>query len=191
MKNVPIKDLCAPDQHVSLIQTTIIALNPLRIKDGTTVNVAVSCLVMPSVGDIVLCAVSEDVSQTTILSVLIRLRPELPIVIAPGSAVELQVSELKVITAQAHFEADQADVSIGMLKRAINRIDEVIEQSVSSFGSVIIRAKRSVRRVKELDEVQAGHIKIESPTLVEVHGSVTAISGEHLIQMQSKQIHMG
>ena len=54
-----------------------------------------------------------------------------------------------------------------------------------------MRAKRSIRRVDELDETRAGHLRLESPALVEVHGAVTAVSAEKLIRLQGKQIHMG
>jgi hypothetical protein len=54
-----------------------------------------------------------------------------------------------------------------------------------------MRAKRSIRRVEELDETRAGHLRLESPTLVEIHGEVTAISGEQMVKVQGQQIHMG
>ena len=40
-----------------------------------------------------------------------------------------------------------------------------------------MRAKRSIRRIDELDETRAGHLRLESPALVELHGAVTAVSG--------------
>jgi len=61
----------------------------------------------------------------------------------------------------------------------------------SSVGTLFMRAKRSIRRVEELDETRAGHLRLESPTLVEIHGEVTAISGEQMVKVQGQQIHMG
>jgi hypothetical protein len=191
MKHLEIQELSAPDQRVSLVQTTVVSVGPYKIKNGSLARVATSCLVTPSVGDSVLCAHAENDTQATILAVLVRLQPELPLIIAPEAALELQVNEITLVTGQAHLVASKVNVSIEVLKRVVNRIDEVVDYASSTFGSLFVRAKRSIKRVQELDEVQAGHIKIESPTLIEVHGSVTAISAEHLIQMQSKQIHMG
>jgi hypothetical protein len=54
-----------------------------------------------------------------------------------------------------------------------------------------MHAKRSIKRVDELDETHAGHLRLESQTLVELHGAVTVVSGEELVKFQSKQIHMG
>jgi len=191
MKPLDIQELSVPDQRVSLMQTTLIGVAPYKIKNGSIARVATSCLVSPSVGDIVMCAQADNDPQATILAVLVRLQPELPLIIAPEAAVEFQVKELTLVTAQAHLVASKVNVTIEVLKRVVSKIDEVVDYASSTFGSVFIRAKRYIKRVKELDEVQAGHIKLESPTLIEVHGSVTAISAEHLIQMQSKQIHMG
>ena len=88
-------------------------------------------------------------------------------------------------------QADQVDNNIGVLKRLIDRVDDAIDFLSTRIGTLFMHAKRSIKRVDELDETHAGHLRLESPTLVELHGAVTVVSGEELVKFQSKQIHMG
>jgi hypothetical protein len=87
--------------------------------------------------------------------------------------------------------AEHVEVNVGVLKRIADRVDETVEYLSSTIGTFFMRAKRSIRRIDELDETRAGHLRLESPALVELHGAVTAVSGEKLIRLQGKQIHMG
>jgi hypothetical protein len=184
------KNLSAIDSAVNLIRTTIIATEPLRVKDDQPANCAVSCLVQPRIGDSVLCAVSNQ-DQVYVLAVLERLEPQKETVIYSAAPLILQTTNLTVASEEIELMANKVNCNIGSLKRMIEAAEDLVGHYRASFGTFFMFAKRSIRRVEELDETRSGHLKLESPTLVEVSGAVTAISGEELIKMQSKQIHMG
>ena len=82
-------------------------------------------------------------------------------------------------------------VNVGVLKRIADRVDEVLQYFSSSIETMFVHAKRSIKRVDELDETRAGHLRLESPSLVEVNGAVTIVSAEKLVKLQADQIHMG
>lgn len=184
------ENLAAADVSVNLMQSTIIALDPMRIKGNIAATCAVSCLVMPRVGDTVLCA-THDSEQVYVLAILNRLSPDSETLIGSDAPLALQASRIAISGEHIDIVADQMNCNIGVMKRVIQKVEDVVGHCVSSFETLFTFANRSTRRTQELDETRAGHLKLESPTLVEVSGALTAISGEELIKMQSKQIHMG
>ena len=183
-------NLAAIDSTANLIKTTIIAIEPLRIKGNTLASCSVSCLVEPRIGDTVLCALSNN-ERTYILAILERLEPEKQTLIHSDAPFLLQASSVMVNAEEIQLISDRVDCNIGSFKRVVQTVEELIGNCVVSFGTFFMFAKRSIRRIEELDETRSGHLKLESPTLVEINGAVTAISGDQLIKMQSKQIHMG
>jgi hypothetical protein len=184
------ENLTAVESSANLIRTAIISEQPLRIKGGISAVCAVSCLVKPRIGDQVLCATSVD-GQAYLLAILERLEPEKETLIYSEVPLQVQASHFTLTSEQIELISEQVDCNIGTLKRVIKTVEDVIGNCMTSFGTFFMFAKRSVRRVEELDETRSGHLKLESPTLVELSGAVTAISGDELISMQSKQIHMG
>lgn len=185
-----IESLAADSVAVTLTQATVTSLNPLSIKGGIGAECAPSCLVRPELGDVVLCT-NPAQGPVYILALLQRSQPEQTMVLSANSAVELQFSKIGVVSEEIEVVADRATVNLRMFSRIAERIDDTVEFLSSSVGTLFMRAKRSIRRVDELDETRAGHLRLESPTLVEIHGEVTAISGEQMVKMQGQQIHMG
>lgn len=183
------ENLAVVDSSANLIKTTIIAIEPLRIKGNILAKRSVSCLIEPRIGDTVLCAQPDN--HTYILAILERLEPEKETLIYSEAPILLQASSMMVHAEEVQLISERVDCNIGSLKRVIQTVEELVGNCRASFGTFFMFAKRSVRRIDELDETRSGHLKLESPTLVEVNGAVTAISGEQLIKMQSKQIHMG
>jgi hypothetical protein len=190
MNDPELQHLTAPERSVELLQSTIIDLHPLRIKRGTNASVAASCLIQPGLGDVVLCMLSQG-QDAVILSVIERFEPEKTLVLQTNSPVEMRFSSLSVLSQKIDVQADRVDINIGVLKRLIDRVDDAIDFLSTRIGTLFMHAKRSIKRVDELDETHAGHLRLESPTLVELHGAVTVVSGEELVKFQSKQIHMG
>ena len=184
------ENLSAIDSEVVLIKTTIIATEPIRVKNNMPAIYATSCLVQPRIGDTVLCAMANE-DKAYILSILERLEPQKETLIYSEGPLLVQATKLMVASEEIELIANQVDCNIGTLKRMIETVDDFIGNCRASFGTFFMFAKRSIRRIEELDETRSGHLKLESPTLVGVSGAVTAISGEELIKMQSKQIHMG
>lgn len=183
------ENLAVVDSSASLIKTTIIAIEPLRIKGNLLAKRSVSCLIEPRIGDTVLCAQPDDYAY--ILAILERLEPEKETLIYSEAPIVLQASSMTVSAEEIQLISDRVDCNIGTLKRVVQTVEELVGNCTASFNTFFMFAKRSVRRIEELDETRSGHLKLESPTLVEVNGAVTAISADQLIKMQSKQIHMG
>ena len=185
-----IDQLLATDSAVQLVKTAIVSTNPLLIKDNVFATLSVSCLVEPRIGDTVICAISAD-KKAYILTIVDRLEPNKETVIHLHSPLELVAPALSIKSGAIELVAEQVDCNIGKFKRIVDSVEDLVGNCMVSFGTFFMLAKRSIKRVEELDETRSGHLKLESPTLVELNGAVTAISGEELIKMQSKQIHMG
>lgn len=186
-----VSKLAATECAVTLIQSTVIAQDPLRLQSGAPARCAASCVIKPQLGDSVLCAIPSNGDGATILMVLERFEPELPLVMESSSALEMRFPQMSVLSERIEVIAEHVEVNVGVLKRIADRVDETVEYLSQTIGTFFMRAKRSIRRVDELDETRAGHLRLESPALVEVHGAVTAVSAEKLIRLQGKQIHMG
>ena len=185
-----LESLAAENIAVTLLQSTVTSIDPLCIKGGIRAKPAASCLVRPDLGDIVMCTSSHH-GMSHILAVLERSQPEQTMTICSDSEVELQFPKIGLISEEIDVVADRANVNLRIFSRIAERIDDTVEFLSSSVGTLFMRAKRSIRRVEELDETRAGHLRLESPTLVEIHGEVTAISGEQMVKVQGQQIHMG
>jgi hypothetical protein len=182
--------LSAADTSLVFTQTTVIKVQPLQIKGGITAILAPSCLMQVQVGDMVACAISSQ-GTAYILAVLERLDPAADMILSSKSPISVHAPQLNLAATKVNVVADELIANIGLLRRLIDRVEDVVGSLVASFDSIFIRAARSIRRVEELDELTAGHVKIDSPALVEISGEVTTIAGEELIKMQSQQIHMG
>ncbi|MCE7505974.1 DUF3540 domain-containing protein [Polynucleobacter sp. IMCC30063] len=182
--------LVAVDSEVRLVKTAIISVDPLRIKNNAPALLSASCLVEPRVGDMVICALAGD-GHAYILSIVERLEPNKESVLHFSAPLEIITPSLSIKSIEMAVFSEKVECHIGKLKRVVDSVEDFVENCLVSFGTFFMLAKRSIKRVEELDETRAGHLKLESPTLLEMNGAVTAISGEELIKMQSKQIHMG
>lgn len=182
--------LSAADTSLTFTQTTVIKVQPLQVKGGISAILAPSCLMQVQVGDTVACAIGAQ-GSAYILAVLERLDPAADIVLSSQSPLSVHAPQINLAATKVNLVADELVANIGLLKRLIDRAEDVVGSLIASFDSIFIRAARSIRRVEELDELSAGHVKIDSPALVEISGEVTTIAGEELIKMQSQQIHMG
>jgi hypothetical protein len=184
------ENLSAVEKSANIISTTIISESPLRIKGGIAASCAVSCLVKPRIGDQVLCAISAH-GEVYLLAILERQEPEKETLIYSEAPLQVQTPYLTLTSEQMDLISERVDCNIGTFKRIVQTVEDTVGNCMANFGTFFMFAKRSVRRVEELDETRSGHLKLESPVLVELSGAVTAISGDELISMQSKQIHMG
>ncbi len=182
--------LSAIDAPIVLMQSTVIKVEPLQIKDGIAASLAISCLIQPELGDTVACATNEN-GEVFILSVLKRLNPDATLLISSKNPISIDSPYLNLTATKIEVVAEEMASNIGMLKRLITHAEDIVGSLVASYDRIFVRANSSIRRVEELDELSAGHVKIDSPALVEISGEVTTISGEELIKMQGQQIHMG
>lgn len=185
-----VNDLSAVDAELLFMHSTIIKVNPLEIKNGVPATLAASCLAQPEVGDTVACVTTSN-GDVFILSILKRLKPDSDLMISLSTPVSLSSPRIHLAAQQIDLVANEMTSNIGVLKRLIGHAEDIVGNLVASFDKIFIRANSSIRRIEDLDELSAGHVKIDSPALVEISGEVTTISGEELIKMQGQQIHMG
>lgn len=184
------ENLAEVNSLASLIKTTIISLEPLKIKGNIPAVCAISCLVQVREGDVVLCSLS-DKDTAYVLAILERLEPAKETLIHSEAPIVLQNLSISLICEKIELVTQYADCNIGKLKKIIESAEDYIGSYTASFRTFFMAAKRSIRRIEELDETRSGHLKLETPTLLEISGAVTSIAGDELIKMQSKQIHMG
>lgn len=182
--------LSAADTSLNFTQTTVIKVQPLQVKGGIPAILAPSCLMHVQVGDVVACAVGTQ-GSAYILAILERIDPATDMILSSKSPISVNAPQINLAATKVNIVADELVANIGLLRRLIDRAEDVVGSLVASFDSIFIRAARSIRRVEELDELSAGHVKIDSSALVEISAEVTTIAGEELIKMQSQQIHMG
>ena len=182
--------LAAVDTELCLLHSTVIKVDPLQIKDGVSASLAASCLVHPQVGDTVACAIDPQ-GEVFILAVLKRLNPQSPLIVSMNAPISIQSPGIHLTATKIDLVAEEVTSNVTVMKRLINHAEDIVGSLVASFDRIFIRANSSIRRVEELDELSAGHVKIDSPALVEISGEITSIAGEELVKLQGQQIHMG
>ena len=183
-------DLAAIEVDLELIQSTVTKVSPLQVKNGVSATLAASCLINPQIGDTVACTRNAS-GDVFIFSILKRMNPDSGLLVSMNAPLTIEAPSIEVVSSKISVVAEDVASNIGTLKRLINHAEDIVDSFVASFDKIFIRANSSIRRVEDLDELSAGHIKIDSPALVEISGEVTTIAGEELIKLQGQQIHMG
>lgn len=177
--------------EAKLIVSRVERINPIELEGGGPASLAISCLVQPEIGDHVLCAQAHSSEPTVILSILSRAVSSDPLRVTSEVPIEVQAPAFNLMAQSSEVTLERALLNVGFLQRLVGQMEDIMDYVSINVKTVFLNAKRSMRRIEELDETQAGHLRLESPALVELHGEVTAISGEQLIKMQGQQIHMG
>jgi hypothetical protein len=208
MEHTDFENLSAADVQVQWVQTTVVGVDPLRLKGGYDGVLAASCLVQPELGDTVACirCVDPDQAQadgasvsdslprarpSVVVAIVSRLNTTLPLRMTAKVPLQIQTAGLDLLAPRIEIHAQEVELNAGRLRQLVDRIDEAADYISSRVGTLFMHAKRSIKRVEELDETRAGHLRLESTALTEIHGAVTAISGEQLVKVQSKQIQLG
>jgi hypothetical protein len=184
-----LENLVPQEIDVRLIQTSVTNINPLQITGGNYAKRAPACLLEPKLGDIVIC--SRSGSDIYIISILERQEPSTPLSIDSSSGFLFQSPDIKFISKSHVIEAAQMTVNVGLIKKIADRVEENIHYMHSIIDSFFLQAKQSMRRIEDTDFTQSGHVSIDSKTITQLHGEVTLVSGENLVQLQSQQVHIG
>jgi hypothetical protein len=175
---------------------------------------AVSCLVAPEVGDLVLVARPPD--ETAFVLAVLRRDPsvgtrvaiagDLDLELASGrlrvaaqegvelcaardvcvAAGGLQVTagEGRVVLGGLSFLGDVVRAEVDAVKLFASRFDAVLER-------VSQRVQRSYRTVAETDHVRAQRIDYAAEKTASVHGENTLVTADALVKVDAEQIHMG
>jgi hypothetical protein len=107
------------------------------------------------------------------------------------TGLEIQAPRIRFVSESHEIVAHQLTIHASLLKRFVDRLEETIKHAHSMIDSIFLQAKKSFRRIEDTDNTKAGHLMMESATIAQLHGEVTLVSGEKLVQLQSQQIHMG
>jgi hypothetical protein len=175
---------------------------------------AASCLIVPEVGDRVLCAV-ESRGDAFVLAVLERKEAasratmELPerTVVRAAERLSLAANEGVDIVGGGEVRISSAAVEVTSLRtRLASRALEVVGDAVGAdLGRVKIvaksidgmmerlsqRIKRSFRVVEETDQVKARHLDYAAETVAHFRGEHTVITAKDLVKVNGEQIHVG
>jgi hypothetical protein len=186
------------------------------VEAGTTrlaARRAVSCLVEPEPGDVVL--IGGDQERTYVLAVLeregtapVRLvsRGDTEVVAAGGrlsvigeTAVEvlsparigITAPEVSVTGRLGRMMLDQV-VHVGQaLSSHVQRLKLVGEALETILERVMTRAKRSYRLVEEEDHLRARSLDHRAEGTLRLHGKTTIVTGSTLAKVDAGQIHIG
>jgi hypothetical protein len=98
-----IKRLVPVEITVEFVQSTIIALDPLKITRGLPARCAPSCLVTPQLGDTVICSIAAN-QPATILAVVERQANKTPISIQSESAIHFASPGFHFVSDSFNYE---------------------------------------------------------------------------------------
>jgi len=175
---------------------------------------AVSCLVEPRAGDLVLVALSD---RSFVLAVLAHGGERAPgvtlsvegdvtlqarggklalvagetVTLASGTKVEITAPDLEVramktsfFSASLSYVGRTLDSEIDRLKIAARTVDRTIER-------VSERIKRSFRTIEEIERVKVQELDVDVEGNVSIHADNTIMSSDKLVKIDGEQIHLG
>jgi hypothetical protein len=175
---------------------------------------AVSCLVAPEVGDLVVVACTSG-EGAFVLAVLRRDRSvgtrvavdgDLDIQLTSGrlrvaaqEGVEiLAARDVSVAAGGLHVTADEGKVvfrGLSFLGDVVRAEMDAVKVLAGRFDAVLERVsqrvQRSYRTVAETDHVRAQRIDYTAEKTASVHGEHTLVTADALVKVDAAQIHMG
>lgn len=173
---------------------------------------AVSCLIEPRQGDVVLMTVLAD-DQALVLAVLTREDDDATLSVAgdlrirPGGRVSLASAEGVSIASSKDVSLAAASVDINALHgtvglQQLHYVGRFVQTEIDKtklFGSSLDRVfdritekvNRAYRTVKELDHLIAERIDYRADKMMRLHGKHTLLTARELVKLDGEQIHMG
>lgn len=181
---------------------------------------AISCLVDPLLGDLVIVAVGDHDGAGHVLAVLER--PELEagqtsqatlsvegdltlrttsgrVQIAAQEGVDIVTAkEAKVVAGSVSVSASQGSLMVeamsvvgSVLKAEVDRVKVVGRALDHVFDRFTQRVKASYRTVEELDRLRAKNIDHVAEGTMKVHAREAVVTADGLVKMDAEQIHLG
>lgn len=175
---------------------------------------AASCLLVPEVGDRVLCVI-ETRGDAFVLAVLERadgaqratvelpektlLRAAERLAIAANQGVdvvgggEVRISSARVEVTAMHTRlagrvldvvGEVVGADLGRVKLVAKTVDGMLERLSQ-------RVKRSFKVVEETDQVKARHLDYAAETVAHFRGEHTVVTAKDLVKVNGEQIHVG
>jgi hypothetical protein len=202
-------------QRVGMVQATPPGGLTLRFDDGETCEAvrAVSCLVAPEVGDVVLVVASAR--GVYVLAVLERPSPsavrvevdgDLELRAAGGAmrlratrGVELTSAEsVRAVAPRVEAVAVEAAVSAQRIAVAGDALEATLATAHAVVGEIDLRAMKlvsrarwSLRHVEETDHLRAGRIDHSAETILRMRAKNALVQVTSLVKVDGAQIQLG
>lgn len=175
---------------------------------------AISCLIVPEIGDTVLLSVSEDPMSSYILSILLRPEADHSVLNIPGGATfktaqgQLVIhadtvsmkgqKALKLDTATLSVQALEAEVRISRLLSWIEQAETLIsalklvaKNITTTVERRVLKAKESFKWIEQVDETRAGRVRMDIEGRFQMRSRHTSIKSEGLVAIDGKKINLG
>lgn len=173
---------------------------------------AVSCLVLPEVGDLVLLAVPPK-GALFVLAVLSRkheggleidserditLRTKGALTFAAAREVETRSARVATTAhrvethaAEASWSFSKLEVVTGLLQANAQSVKTVLGMFDSIVDRVSQRVKRSYKLVEELEMTSAKEVSVDVERVYRLRAQNALVNAEEIVKMQAEQIHLG
>jgi hypothetical protein len=174
---------------------------------------AVSCLVEPEIGDLVLVAVGEDGSShvlavlerestgRTVLAVegdasvvatgRLQLTGRDGVDLVTGGEANVVASEVSIHAKRGSVVADAMTLVGGLLRADVDSAKLVARALDHVLERFTQRTKASYRTIEELDRVRAHTVDHVASGTMKVHARETVVTADGLVKMDADQIHVG
>lgn len=158
---------------------------------------AVSCLVQPEPGDLVLLGGPE--ASLYVLAILER-RGDRPLrlavagdmeIAAEGGRLTLGAETLVVNAEKGQVAVRDLALSGGKVAARFGRIALIADAIESLATRLLTRARRSYRFVEETEQLRAGDIDHRAGGHLHLRGETAALHAGLLVKVNASQIHMG
>lgn len=175
---------------------------------------AASCLLTPQQGDQVLIS-GPDASRVYLIAVVVQADPQQAQLETTGDVVlrsrtgsvslesatdvrlagqqtvkidtaslALQATEASFVTEKMKYLGAEVTATVGST-RLVGKVYEAIMDRLSLLSRVTFRA------AEEVEHVRAGSLDYRADKSARLHASYTMVTGEKLVKVDAKQIHMG
>jgi hypothetical protein len=175
---------------------------------------ALSCLVMPEIGDTVLVSISEDPLSSYILAILLRPSTLHCTVKLPGETTLLSSNGNLVMQAETvlvhgkqslqleaprfGLEALVAEVRVKILQSWFEQLHnhivnlKTITQNMTTIVErQVTRARESFRWIEQTDETRAGRVHMLIKNRLQVQAKHASINAEGLVKIDGQKIDLG
>ncbi|MBD2810176.1 DUF3540 domain-containing protein [Xenorhabdus sp. Vera] len=158
---------------------------------------AVSCLLTPAMGDIVLIIKTDE--QLWVLAILERAKQQ--------NAAEINIPGDLSITAQGNLDlnsnglnitADNGNCHVNEMQYSgeslsawVSMTRIVGNQFESVWQTITQLSNRLFRHTRQTEQVQAGQLDMQAENYVRLHAQNTVISAKAITKIDAEQIHIG
>ncbi len=188
-------------QSIGTVVAVTDAMLEVRISEETFHAIrAVSCLVVPEEGDLVLLA-GPGSESLYVLAVLERPGCRNARIATDGDLTfELRSGRFKVAATEGVDLISKNAVSVAadrieararagnLLLGSVRLVAGVVDSTLERLSQSV---KRVYRRIKELEHVRAGQLDYASEGNLRLHGENTLMTARELVKADAKQIHIG